>query len=88
MTERPTLGESNAMRTNSYQGYEVGAGWVDPRRLADRLTGVLRAWRTPDRKVGWLGPLAISLLIVSWWTRLPTDQVIVWLYHHIVHLLR
>ncbi|TVS16865.1 MAG: hypothetical protein EA424_13585 [Planctomycetaceae bacterium] len=60
-----------------YNEHEVGAGWVQPDRLAARLkTGFRLLCGHEAAPGGWLGAAAVALVILSWWSDVPVRQVV------------
>lgn len=71
-----------------YEESEVGAGRIDPDRLAEALHSVSmrfqRAWSGVGTWERWLGAVSLTVCILSWRWQLPVPQVI----DHLIVLVR
>lgn len=72
----------------NYEDYEVGAGWVDPRNLASRLKSRVRLLcdRQGNGAGSWIGAIALSLVVLSWWNEMSVQEVFAWLGKSILQL--
>lgn len=71
-----------------YDEHEVGAGWVNPGSLGNRLKlGVRLLCGRDSGSVAWLGAIALALVILSWWNDMSVRQVLGWLARCVRDLL-
>ena len=77
------------MFRTKYDDHEVGAGWVDPGALGDSLKSGLRLLWGPRSNggPGWLGPIAMTLVVLSCWNDMSVPDIFAWLMRCVLSIL-
>lgn len=72
-----------------YEEHEVGAGWIDPGNLGNRLRSGIRLLGGGRDAVagGWVGAVAVTLCLVSWWNDQSVPEILRWIVGCIRQLL-
>lgn len=64
-----------------YQEREAGSGWLDPGSSASPLLLNCRGmiYEREPSLVNWLGAMAITLCILSWWNEQSVPATLLWI---------